>query len=163
MAPLKGTIPWNKGKILGQKKPLKPKEIWEIRIRLELANKTRDLALFNLAIDSKLRSCDLVKLKVSDLLSGSNIVHRAQIIQQKTGQPVQFEITELTRKSLSSWISESEFTSHDYLFKSKEVSSPHICTRHYSRIVRGWVEMIGLNPREYGTHSMRRTKVAIIY
>ena len=85
-------IPWNKGKLIGQKPPLKLKEIWAIRTRLQLGKRVRDLALFNLAIDSKLRGCDLVKLKVRDISLGSNIVKRAIILQQKTQQPVQFKL-----------------------------------------------------------------------
>jgi len=156
-------VPWNKGKLIGQKPPLKLKEIWAIRIRLQLANRTRELALFNLAIDSKLRSCDLVKLHVRDISHGNSIARRAMIMQQKTKQPVQFEITEQTRESLSQWVASANLTSNDYLFKSRFSDSPHISTRQYARIVKSWVESIGLDPNDYGTHSMRRTKVSLIY
>lgn len=156
-------VPWNKGKLIGQKPPLKLKEIWAIRIRLQLANRTRELALFNLAIDSKLRSCDLVKLHVRDISHGNSIARRAMIMQQKTNQPVQFEITEQTRESLSQWVASANLTSNDYLFKSRFSDSPHISTRQYARIVKSWVESIGLDPNDYGTHSMRRTKVSLIY
>ena len=156
-------IPWNKGKLIGQKPPLKLKEIWAIRIRLELSNRIRDLALFNLAIDSKLRSCDLVKLRVRDISHGNSIAKRAMIMQQKTKQAVQFEITEQTRKSLSQWISSVNLTSNDYLFKSRFGDSPHLSTRQYARILKSWIEEIGLDPNDYGTHSMRRTKVSLIY
>ena len=98
--------PWNKGRLIGQKRPLKLQEIWAIRIRLELGEKTRDLALFNLAIDSKLRGCDLLSLKVSDVMQGDRIRSRTQITQRKTQGSVQFEITEQTRKSLEIWIAE---------------------------------------------------------
>ena len=118
-------IPWNKGKLVGQKLPLKLKEIWSIRIRLQLAKKTRDLALFNLAIDSKLRSCDLVKLRVMDVTHGGAVQARAIVMQQKTHKPVQFEITEQTRESLGSWIEQAQLTSSDYLFKSRFRDSPH--------------------------------------
>ncbi len=91
---------WNKGKLIGQKPPLKLREVWAIRIRLQLKKETRELAIFNLAIDSKLRSCDLVKLKVRDVCHGNGIAPRAMILQQKTQQPVQFEITEQTRDAL---------------------------------------------------------------
>ncbi len=90
-------VPWNKGKLIGQKPPLKREEIWVIRIRLQIAKKTRGLALFNLAIDSKLRACDLVKIRVMDVAQGKHIVSRATVMQQKTGQPVRFELTEQTR------------------------------------------------------------------
>ena len=156
-------IPWNKGKLIGQKAPLKLKDIWAIRIHLQLAKRIRDLALFNLAIDSKLRGCDLVKLRVRDISHGDRISHRATIIQQKTRQPVQFEITEQTRESLSRWIEQAKLSSSDYLFPSRCSTSDHIQTRQYARIVTDWVTEIGLDPTDYGTHSLRRTKVTLIY
>ena len=154
---------WNKEKLVGQKPPLKLKEIWTIRIRLRLSNRSRDLALFNLAIDSKLRSCDLVKIRVRDISHGETIASRAMVMQQKTQQAVQFEITEQTRESISNWIEHAGLSMQDYLFKSRFKSSSHLSTRQYSRIVGGWVSEIGLNPAEYGTHSMRRTKASLIY
>jgi len=156
-------IPWNKGKITGQKPPLKLNEVWAIRIRLQIANKTRDLALFNLALDSKLRSCDLVKLKVSDVAHGARIAKRSTVMQMKTKRPVQFEITKQTRKSLSELIKSQNLSSTDYLFKSRFHKSDHITTRQYARILKIWLEDIGLDPYEYGTHSIRRTKVSLIY
>jgi integrase len=156
-------IPWNKGKLVGQKAPLKLKEIWAIRIHLQIDSKHRDLALFNLAIDSKLRACDLLKLKVSDVSQGNQVASRAMVMQQKTGQPVQFEITEQTRQAVSDWIRRSNLCSSDYLFPSRLRRSPHLSTRQYARIVETWVVSIGLNPTSYGTHSMRRTKASLIY
>ena len=156
-------IPWNKGKLVGQKSPLKLKEIWAIRIRLQLSNHIRDLALFNLAIDSKLRSCDLIKIRVMDIAHGTTISNRAIVMQQKTHQPVQFEITEQTRESISNWIENAHLNSQDYLFKSRFKSSLHISTRQYGRIVEKWVSQIGLDTTAYGTHSMRRTKATLIY
>ena len=155
--------PWNKGKLIGQKLPLKLKEIWAIRVRLQLTNCIRDLALFNLAIDSKLRSCDLLKLRVRDISHGSTILRRAMVMQQKTHQPVQFEITEQTRESVLKLIAHAGLKSEDCLFQSRSKTSPHISTRQYSRIVESWVKDIGLDPSEYGTHSMRRTKATLIY
>lgn len=155
--------PWNKGKLVGQKRPLKLKEIWAIRIRLELANRTRDLALFNLAIDSKLRGCDLIKLRVRDVAHGETVSKRAMILQQKTRQPVQFEITEQTRETVSNWIRQAGLSSDDYLFKSRVRNSLHISSRQYARIVDSWVAQIGLDPTAYGTHTMRRTKASLIY
>ena len=108
--------PWNKGKLAGQKAPLKLKEIWSIRIRLELSKRIRDLALFNLAIDCKLRGCDLVKLKVRDISHGNQITARAIVTQQKTGIPVHFKITEQTRKFLYAWIEYAHLRSEDFLF-----------------------------------------------
>jgi len=159
----KDQYPWNKGKLIGQKPPLKLKEIWGIRIRLQMSKRLRDLALFNLAIDSKLRSCDLVKIRVRDVTHGANISRRAMVMQQKTRQPVKFEITAQTRESISNWINYAELISNDYLFKSRRYSSPFISTRQYARIVNSWVKDIGLDPAEYGTHSMRRTKATLIY
>ncbi len=159
----KAYSPWNKGKLVGQKLPLKLKEIWEIRIRIEMAKDRRDLALFNLAIDSKLRSCDLVRLKVRDISHGKVVSARAMVMQQKTHQPVQFEITEQTRDTLSCWIDEKQLQLDDYLFKSRFTDSPHISTRQYARIVKRWITEIGLDSAGYGTHSMRRTKVSLIY
>lgn len=155
--------PWNKGKLIGQKAPLKLKEIWAIRVRLELSQRTRDLALFNLAIDSKLRACDLVKLKVRDISHGDRVTSRAIVMQQKTGRPVQFEITEQTRKSITEWIKASELKSDHFLFPSRIHDSLHLSTRQYARIVNDWVEEIGLDPTSYGTHTMRRTKPTLIY
>lgn len=155
--------PWNKGKLIGQKAPLKLKEIWAIRVRLELSHRIRDLALFNLAIDSKLRACDLVKLKVRDISHGDRVTSRAIVMQQKTGRPVQFEITEQTRKSVAEWIKASELKSDHFLFPSRIHDSLHLSTRQYARIVNDWVEEIGLDPTSYGTHTMRRTKPTLIY
>lgn len=159
----KGHIPWNKGKLVGQKQPLKLPEIWAIRTRLQLANKTRDLALFNLAIDSKLRSCDLVKLRLTDIAHGCQVQTRAMIMQQKTHQPVQFEITEQTQKAITEWIKEAKLSGSDFLFKSRFKNSAHLSTRQYARIVETWVSQIGLDVSAYGTHSMRRTKATLIY
>ena len=156
-------VPWNKGKLVGQKPPLKLKEVWAIRIRLQIANRIRDLALFNLAIDSKLRSCDLVKLRVRDISHGSSIAKRAMVIQQKTKQPVQFEIMGQTRDAIAHLIAHAKLANDNYLFKSRFSASPHIPTRQYARIVGAWVSEIGLDPAAYGTHSLRRTKPCLIY
>jgi len=155
--------PWNKGKLVGQKAPLKQREIWAIRIRLQLADSTRELALFNLAVDSKLRSCDLMGLRVKDVAHGDQVANRAIVMQQKTRRPVQFEITEQTRESVAAWIRCAGRRPEDYLFPSRLSSSPHLSTRQYARIVRGWVREIGLNPARYGTHTLRRTKASLIY
>src|SRR5262249_16968893 len=138
--------PWNKGKLVGQKAPLKQREIWAIRIRLQLAERARELALFNLALDSKLRSCDLVRLRVKDVTHGDQVASRAIVMQQKTRRPVQVEIAEQTRESVAAWIRRAGRRPEDYLFPSRLSSSPHLSTRQYARIVRGWVREIGLNP-----------------
>jgi integrase len=160
---LKAATPWNKGKLIGQKPPLKLREIWTIRIRLQLKKETRELAMFNLAIDSKLRSCDLVKLTVRDVYHGNGIAPRAMVLQQKTQQPVQFEITEQTRDALKNWINHKQLRPEDYLFPGRINRSIHILTRQYAPIVHKWVEMIGLDTLHYGTHSLRRTKATLIY
>lgn len=156
-------IPWNKGKLIGQKSPLSMQEIWSIRMRLQNVGNTRDLALFNLAIDSKLRGCDLLGLRVSDVANGSEILSRAMIRQSKTNRPVRFEITPRTRKSIEEWIESAELSHNDYLFPSRIRASKHLSTRQYARIVEFWVRSIGLDPASYGTHSMRRTKATLIY
>ena len=155
--------PWNKGKLVGQKPPLKQEQIWSIRVRLEMDKKIRDLAMFNLALDSKLPGCDLVKQFVSDVSRGAEILARSQIVQQKTKRPVVFEITSRTRKALSDWISFKKLTSVEYLFPSCMNPKNHITTRHYARLVKKWVSSIGLDNTVYGTHSLRRTKPTIIY
>ena len=155
--------PWNKGKLVGQKTPFKLKEIWAIRIRLQMANRSRELALFNLAIDSKLRACDLIQLRVRDVCHGQVMASRALVLQQKTHRPVQFEITEPTREAVSAWITFSHLKPEDFLFPSRIRSSPHLSTRQYARIVDSWVEQLGLNTTSYGTHTLRRTKATLIY
>ena len=154
---------WNKGRIVGQKRPLAPKHVWSIRVRLEMSGNRRDLALFNTAIDSKLRGCDLVRMKVRDVSAAGTVKERTSIVQSKTGKPVRFEITETTRHSLQRWIAASEMMGAEFLWPSRVHGSPHLSTRQYARIMRGWVISIGLEPSGYGTHSMRRTKVAQIY
>jgi integrase len=155
--------PWNKGKLVGQKAPLKLRDVWAIRTRLELLHNTRELALFNLAIDSKLRGCDLVKLRVSDVCHGDQVAHRAIVLQQKTQRPVQFEITAGTKASVKAWIAQAGLHSGDYLFPSRIHRCPHMTTRSYAHLVHAWVTSAGLDSQNYGTHSMRRTKATLIY
>ena len=154
---------WNKGRLVGQKRPLLPKHVWAIRVRLELAGSLRDLALFNLAVDSKLRGCDLVSLKVADVYSAGRVKERTSILQSKTKLPVQFEITECTRTSLSAWIDDPAMFGSEYLWPGRFHERLHISTRQYARLVKDWVTSIGLEPSGYGTHSLRRTKAAQIY
>lgn len=155
--------PWNKGKLTGQKAPLKLKDIWAIRIRLQLDHKFRNLALFNLAIDSKLRACDLVKPRVSDVAHGGQTASRAMVPQQKTGRPVQFEITQLTREAGQAWITYADVKTSGFLFTNRVSDSPHLSTRQYARIVDRWVEEAGLESGSYGPHTMRKTKASLIY
>jgi integrase len=153
---------WNKGRLLGQKPPLNPKEIWSLRIRLQLADKARDLALFNLAVDSKLRGCDLVSLRVRDVCQASVVSSRAIVMQRKTQTPVQFEITESTREAVAAWVARSDLRSTSYLFPGRGTDR-HLSVRQYSRILKGWARCIGLDQGRYGTHSLRRTKATLIY
>ena len=155
--------PWNKGKLIGQKSPLTPQQVWAIRVRLQLANHKRDLALFNLALDSKLRGCDLVSLMVSDVQTGDEIRPRAKIIQKKTGNPVQFEITKQTREALIDWIEHKELKIYDWIFPSRKNRDLAITTRQYGRIVKNWIGSIDLPKSSYATHSLRRTKATLIY
>jgi len=155
--------PWNKGKLVGQKAPLKLKDIWAIRIHLQNAKQVRDLAMFNLAIDSKLRGCDLVALRVRDVTHGSQVLSRTAVVQRKTQRPVQFELTEPTRTTVATWIEKAKLKPEDFLFPSRLHQSPHVSTRQYARIVEQWVTAAGLDPSAYGAHSMRRTKVTLIY
>jgi integrase len=156
-------VPWNKDKLTGQKPPLKLREIWAIRIRLQLGAKMRDLAMLNLAIDSKLRACDLMKLRVRDVCLGSRVAPRAAVMQQKTQRPVQFEITEQTRDSVEAWIKTAGLLPLDFLFPGRIHASPHLSTRQYARLVHRWIRSIGLDDTAYGTHTMRRTKASLIY
>jgi integrase len=154
---------WNKGKIIGQKAPLKLKEVWAIRTRLQMRNRVRDMAMFNLAIDSKLRGCDLLKLRVSDLMQGQAIARRVIVMQQKTGRPVRFEVSDQTRDAVAAWIAKSKLSGSQYLFPSRLNAGEHLSPRQYHKIVTTWVRSIGLNPAAYGTHSLRRTKASLIY
>ena len=154
---------WNRGRIVGQKRPLERKHVWAIRVRLEIAQRTRDLALFNLAIDSKLRGCDLVKLKVADVYAAGQVKHRASIVQSKTRMPVSLETTEGTRRAITTWLKAPLMVGSEHLWPGRFHERRHISTRQYARLVRDWVTLIGLESSAYGTHAMRRTKVAQIY
>ncbi len=147
----------------GQKRPFRPREVWAIRARLEMLGQVRNLALLNLAIDSKLRGCDLVSLKVSDVFSAGSVRERAMVIQRKTSRPVQFEITKLTASSVVAHVQAASLSKDDHLFPSRNSKSEHLSTRQYHRIVNSWVRQIGLKVSDYGTHSLRRTKVAQLY
>jgi len=154
---------WNAGKMVGAKRPLTQKQIWAVRFFLDREARLRDRALFDLALDSKLRGCDLVKIKIGDVVSGSEIRTRSIVIQQKTGRPVQFELTADVRASLLAWLERRGGSVDDYAFPSRVDRSGHLSTRQYARLVDEWVTAIGLRRAEYGTHSLRRTKAAMIY
>ena len=160
---VQGRAAWNSGKTVGTKRPLTQKQIWAIRFFLDREGRLRDRALFNLAIDSKLRGCDLVKLAIRDLVAGSDIRTCAIVVQQKTGRPVQFELTADVRGSLLAWLERRGGNTGDFVFPSRIDHANHMSTRQYARLVDEWVTAIGLRRAEYGTHSMRRTKAAMIY
>ena len=147
----------------GAKLALKPVHVWGIRVRLQVTLQTRNLALFDLALDSKLRGCDLVRLKVSDLLSAGGVKRRVVIVQRKTGRPVHFEVTEQARRSIAAWAESKRLGFDDWLFPSRVRRGWHLSTRQYARLVDKWVTLVGLDPAAYGTHSLRRTKVALLY
>lgn len=154
---------WNHGYKIGPKRALKPKEVWAIRFELGGRDNPRDRALFDLAIDSKLRGCDLTKLRIGDIVSGGQIRHRATVVQQKTGRPVQFELTETTRESVLKWLTLRGGSIEEYVFTRRLHGSAHMSTRQYGRLVHEWVAAVGLNSEDYGTHSLRRTKASILY
>ncbi|RWM25602.1 tyrosine-type recombinase/integrase [Mesorhizobium sp.] len=153
---------WNAGKKVGTKRPLKPRQKWAIRFFLDRERRLRDRALFDLAIDSKLHGCDLVKIKIGTLVLGPEIRTRAMVMQQKTGRPVQFELMSDARSSLLAWLGWRGGTIDDYAFPSRIDPRRHMSTRQDARLVDEWVVAIGLRPEEYGTHSLRRTKASII-
>ncbi|WP_070999604.1 tyrosine-type recombinase/integrase [Methylobacterium sp. C1] len=159
----KGRPAWNAGRKLGAKRALKPQQVWAIRFWLDRERRVRDRAMFDLAIDSKLRGCDIVKLKIGDLVSGGRVRNRAIVIQRKTGRPVQFELLEPARTSILAWLEARGGTLDDYAFPSRLDSVTHISTRQYARLVDEWVTGIGLRREDYGTHSLRRTKASLIY
>lgn len=156
-------IPWNKGKTAGQKPPLKRNEIWAVRVRLHIRSHLRDLAMFNMAIDSKLRACDLVRLRVCDVTQSGQVAKRAIVMQRKTKRPVQFEITDQARLAVERWVAARRLDSHDFLFPSRKDSTTHISTRQYAKLLKDWVADIGLDPKCYGTQLLRRTKATLIY
>ncbi len=159
----RGRPAWNAGRQVGAKRALKVRQIWAIRFFLDREGRMRDRALFDLAIDSKLRGCDLVKLKIGTLVTGHDIRARAMVIQQKTRRPVQFEITTDARTSLLAWLERRGGSVEDFAFPSRADPDDHLSTRQYARLVDEWVTAIGLRKEEYGTHSLRRTKASLIY
>ncbi len=155
--------PWNTGKFIGPKPPLQPRHVWAIRTRLQLDGRIRDLALFNLAIDSKLRGCDVVSLKVEDVAPHGYAIDRATVRQLKTGRPVKFEITEQTRLAVDDYLKFSEKKPGDFLFAGRRGRDRCLTTRQYARLVSDWITGVGLNASLFGTHSLRRTKATLIY
>ncbi len=155
--------PWNKGKLIEPKPPLRPKHVWSIRTKLQIEGRTRDLAMFNLAIDSKLRGCDVAALKVEDVAPGGYAIDRATVRQRKTGQPVRFELTEQTREAVDDYLRVAGKKPGDFLFAGRRGPGRCMTTRQYARLVSDWIASIGLDPKLFGTHSLRRTKATLIY
>jgi integrase len=156
-------LPWNKGKLTGAKPPLRPKHVWSIRSKLQLEGRTRDLAMFNLAIDSKLRACDVVGVKVEDVAPNGYSVERATIRQKKTDQPVRFELTEQTRQAVDDHLRVARKKPGEFLFTGRCNPPRGMTTRQYARLVSEWLASIDLDPHTFGTHSLRRTKATLIY
>jgi integrase len=155
--------PWNKGKLIGAKPPLWPKHVWSIRTKLHIEGRILELALFNLAIDSKLRGCDVVTLKVEDVAPNGYAVARATVRQKKTRHPVRFELTDHTREAVDAYLKMARKKPGEFLFTSPRWPGEGMTTKQYARFVSEWIAGIGLDPHVLGTHSLRRTKATLIY
>src|ERR1700731_4709473 len=155
-------VPWNKGKLIGPRPPLRQKHVWAIRTRLQIERQVRDLALFNLAIDSKLRGCDLVAIRVDDVAPNGYAIERTSVRQRKTERPVRFELTEQTRQTIDEYLATVDKKSGEYLFNGLRPGES-MSTRQYARLLANWLVGIGLDPHVYGTHSLRRTKATTVY
>jgi integrase len=162
-ATAKRRMPWNKGKLIGARPPLRPKHVWAIRTRLLLEGRIRDLAMFNLAIDSKLRGCDVVALKVEDVAPNGHAMDRATVRQKKTGRPVKFELTDQTRQAVDDYLKATAKKPGEFLFTGRRGFGQCMTTRQYARLLSEWIASIGLDPKLFGTHSLRRTKATLIY
>jgi integrase len=162
-APVSKRVPWNKGKLTGAKPPLRAKHVWSIRTKLQIEGRARDLAMFNLAIDSKLRGCDVVAIRVEDVAAGGYTADRATVRQKKTGRPVRFELSEQTRQAVDDYLKTANKRSGEFLFTGRRGPNRSMTTRQYARLVSEWIGSIGLDPRLFGTHSLRRTKATLIY
>lgn len=155
--------PWNKGKLIGQKPPLRTKHVWSIRAKLQMNERIRELAMFNVAVDSRLRGCDVVALKVEGVAPGGYALDRATVRQKKTGRPVRFELTEQTRQAIDDYLRAAGKRSGEFLFAGRLRPDRPLSTRQYARLVSTWIASIGLDPHLFGTHSLRRTKASLIY
>src|SRR3954469_6155033 len=156
-------VPWNKGKLTGAKPPLRPKHVWSIRTKLQIEGRARDLAMFNLAIDSKLRDCDVVAIRVEDVAAGGYTADRATVRQRKTGRPVRFELSEQTPQAVDDYLQITGKRPAEYLFAGRRGPDRNMTTRQYARLVSDWIGSVGLDPRLFGTHSLRRTKATLMY
>lgn len=155
--------PGTRARLIGARPPLRPKHVWSIRTRLLVEGRTRDLAMFNLAIDSKLRGCDVVALKVEDVAPNGYAIDRATVRQKKTGRPVKFELTDQTRQAVDDYLKAASKKPGEFLFTGRRGIGQCITTRQYARLLSEWVASIGLDPKLFGTHSLRRTKATLIY
>jgi integrase len=156
-------VPWNKGKLTGAKPPLRLKHVWSIRTKLQIKGRARDSAMFNLAIDSKLRGCDVVAIRVEDVAAGGYTADRATVRQKKTGRPVRFELSEQTRQAVDDYLKATDKRPGEFLFTGRRGPDRNMTTRQYARLVSEWIGSVGLDPRLFGTHSLRRTKASLIY
>ena len=163
IAPAPSLTPWNKGKLIGAKPPLWPKHVWSIRTKLQIEGRTLDLALFNLAIDSKLRGCDVVALRVEDVAPNGYAIARATVRQKKTDRPVRFELPDQTRQAIDAYLKAASKKPGEFLFTSRRRPGEGMTTRQYARLVSEWIAGVGLDPHVFGTHSLRRTKATLIY
>jgi integrase len=156
-------LPWNKGKLTGAKPPLRSKHVWSIRTKLQIDGRIRDLAMFNLAIDSKLRGCDVVAIRVQDIAAGGYTADRATVRQKKTRQPVRFELSEHTRQAVDDYLKVTNKRPGEFLFTGRRDLNRSMTTRQYARLASDWIGSVGLDPKLFGTHSLRRTKATLIY
>ncbi len=155
-------VPWNKGKVTGQKPPLKPREVWAIRVRLQIANRVRDLALFNLAIDSKLLAATWCIFASKTSCRAIRCEHGRSY---RSARPVRRSNSKSPSKraAVAAWVRGKDLKGSDWLFPSRVDPTQAMTTRQYGRLVDNWIAEIGLSPAAYGTHSLRRTKAALIY
>src|ERR1700730_4932738 len=155
-------LPWNKGKLTGAKPPLRPKHVWPIRTKLQIEGRARDLAMFNLAIDSKLRGCDVVAIRVEDVAVSGYTADRATVRQKKNGRPVRFELSEQPRQAVDDYLKAANKRPGEFLFTGRRGPNRNMTTRQYARLVSEWIGSVGLDPRLFGTHSLRRTNGACL-
>jgi integrase len=155
--------PWNKGKLIGQKPPLRPKHVWSIRTRLQMRDGRETWQRSIWQSTSKQRGCDIVALRVEDVAPSGYAVDRATVRQKKTGRPVRFELTEQTRQAVDDYIKAAGKKPGEFLFSGRGDRNRCMTTRQYARLVSIWVATIGLDPHFFGTHSLRRTKATLIY
>jgi len=163
ISPHPNRVPWNKGKLIGPRPPPRQRHVWAIRTRLQIEQQVRDLALFNLAVDSKLRGCDLVAIRVDDVAPNGYTLDRAAVRQKKTGRPVRFELTEQTRQAIDEYLRQTCRKRDEFLFAGRCGDGHGLTTRQCARLVGQWIASIGLDPLKFGTHSLRRTKATLIY